>query len=87
MQPIAISADTPEQVTKLCQNAGLTFPILSDHGLDAIHQYDLSIAERGVDGSQAGGPGEFLIDASDTVRWRKLTEIHPNEITSLGKVL
>lgn len=84
---MAISADTPEQSREMCRKAGLTFPVLSDAKLDTIRQYDLVIAERGEDGRQAGGPGEFLLDPSGTVRWRKLTELHPPEIVGAAKVL
>ncbi|HVH88451.1 MAG TPA: redoxin domain-containing protein, partial [Terriglobales bacterium] len=71
----------------MCSKAGITFPVLSDTKLEAIRQYDLLIAERGEDGREIGGPGEFLIDPSGTVRWRKLTEIHPPEIVAAAKVL
>ena len=71
----------------MCSKAGITFPVLSDTKLEAIRQYDLLIAERGEDGREIGGPGEFLVDPSGTVRWRKLTEIHPPEIVAAAKVL
>ena len=71
----------------MCSKAGLTYPVLSDSNLDAIHLYDLVIAERAQNGHPVGGPGEFLIDPSGTVRWRKLTETHPPEILAAAKVL
>ena len=71
----------------MCRKAGLTFPVLSDAKLNAIRQYDLQIAEKGEDGRQIGGPGEFLVDSGGTVRWRKLTELHPPEIAEAAKTL
>lgn len=87
MQPVAISADKPDEIRQLCKKAGITFPVLSDANLDAIRQYDLLIEEKGANGRQIGGPGEFLIDTAGTVRWRKLTEMHPPEILAAAKVL
>jgi len=84
---VAISADTPEETREMCRKAGITFPVLSDAKLEAIRQYDLKIAEKGEGGREAGGPGEFLLDPSGTVRWRKLTELHPPEIVEAAKVL
>jgi len=71
----------------MCSKAGPTYPVLSDSNLETIRRYDLVIAERAEDGHQIGGPGEFLIDPSGTVRWRKLTETHPSEILAAAKVL
>jgi peroxiredoxin len=87
VQPVAVSADTPEEERQMCNKAGITFPVLSDTKLEAIRPYDLLIAEKGQDGRQVGGPGEFLIDPTGTVRWRKLTELHPAEILEAAKVL
>ena len=84
---MAISADKPDEIREMCRKAGITYPVLSDTGLEAIRQYDLLIDEKGEDGRQIGGPGEFLLDTSGTVRWRKLTEIHPPEIVAAAKVL
>lgn len=71
----------------MCRKAGLTYPVLSDSNLDTINHYDLKIAEKAEDGHEVGGPGEFLIDPTGTVRWRKLTETHPPEILAAAKVL
>jgi peroxiredoxin len=88
VRPVAISADTPEESRAMCRKAGITFPVLSDDKLQAIRQYDLLIAEKGEGGREAGGPGEFLLDPSGTVRWRKLTEIRrPSEMVEAAKVL
>lgn len=84
---MAVSADTPEETVNLCSKAGLTFPVMSDRDLNAIRGYDLLIAEKADDGHEVGGPGEFLIDPSGTIRWRKLTEVRPPEILAAAKVL
>lgn len=84
---MAVSADTPEETVNLCSKAGLTFPVMSDRDMNAIRSYDLLIAEKADDGHQVGGPGEFLIDPSGTIRWRKLTEVRPPEILAAAKVL
>ena len=87
IQPVAISADSPNEVADLSRKAGLTYPVLSDSNLEAINRYDLKIAEKGEGGKEIGGPGEFLIDSAGTIRWRKLTETHPPEILTAAKVL
>jgi peroxiredoxin len=87
IQPVAISADSPNEIADMCRKAGLTYPVLSDYNLDAINHYDLKIAEKAQDGHEAGGPGEFLIDPAGTIRWRKLIETHPPEILAAAKVL
>ena len=84
---MAISADSPEEARNLCNKAGLKYPVLSDAKLQAIRQYDLVIPEKGEDGREIGGPGEFLIDPNGTVRWRKLTELRPAQIVDATKVL
>lgn len=84
---MAISADTPEEARGLCQRAGLTFPILSDHRADTIRQYDLLLAGSGIDGRDISGPAEFLVDSSGTVRWRKLIEAGPEQFLEAGKML
>lgn len=71
----------------MCRRAGLTFPVLSDPKTETIRHYDLLIAEKGEDGREAGGPGEFLLDSSGTVRWRKLTETHGPQLVEAAKTL
>lgn len=87
VQPIGISADSPNEIANMCHKAGITYPVLSDSSLDAINRFDLKIEERAEDGHEVGGPGEFLVDPTGTVRWRKLTELHPPEILAAAKVL
>ena len=87
IQPVGISADSPNEIANMCQKAGITYPVLSDSSLDAINHFDLKIAEKSEDGHEVGGPGEFLVDPTGTIRWRKLTELHPPEILAAARVL
>jgi peroxiredoxin len=74
IRPVAISVDSPEVSRDLCQKAGYTFPFLSDPKAEAIRGYDLLHSGAGINGQDIARPGEFLIDASGTVRWVNLTE-------------
>ena len=71
---MAISVDSPQQSRALCQQAGYTFTFLSDPNLDAIDRYDLIHRGQGEGGRDIARPAEFLIDSSNVVRWRMLTE-------------
>lgn len=92
IRPVAISVDTPEQSRQLSQQAGYTFPLLSDHKREAITRYDLVHKGAGEHGDDIARPAEFLIDASGTVRWRMLTENYwvrmtPQQVLEAAKVL
>lgn len=92
IRPVAISVDTPEQSRQLAQQAGYTFPLLSDQKREAITRYDLVHKGAGEHGDDIARPGEFLIDASGTVRWRMLTENYwvrmtPEQVLEAAKVL
>jgi peroxiredoxin len=92
IRPVAISVDTPDQSQKLSQQAGYTFPFLSDQKLDAITRYDLVHKGQGENGSDIARPAEFLIDSSGTVRWRMLTENYwvrarPDQVLEAAKLL
>jgi peroxiredoxin len=92
IRPVAISVDTPEQSRTLAQQAGYTFPLLSDANRDAIRLYDLVHKGGGVGGEDISRPAEFLIDSSGIVRWRMLTENYwvrarPEQILEAGKSL
>lgn len=71
---VGISVDPPETSREHRLKMGLTFPLLSDSGLDAIHAYDLVHAGAGSDGADIARPAEFLIDSAGTVRWLSLTD-------------
>ena len=71
---VAISVDTPEQSKRLAQQAGYTFPLLSDQKREAITRYDLVHKGGGASGDDISRPAEFLLDRSGIVRWRMLTE-------------
>ncbi|MEA2205479.1 MAG: glutaredoxin-dependent peroxiredoxin [Blastocatellia bacterium] len=92
IRPVAISVDSPEASRELCQKAGYTFTFLSDAKADAIRRYDLLHAGAGEHGADIARPGEFLVDATGTVRWVNLTENYwirarPEQILEAGKAL
>jgi mycoredoxin-dependent peroxiredoxin len=68
VRPVAISIDTPEVSRALSEEAGYTFPFLSDPQMAVIRRYDVADQEQGA------RPAEFLVDASGVVRWRYLTK-------------
>jgi glutaredoxin-dependent peroxiredoxin len=92
IRPVAISVDTPEQSRKLAQEAGYSFPLLSDSNREVIRRYDLVHKGGGEKGADISRPAEFLLDSSGTVRWRMLTENYwvrarPEQILEAGKSL
>ena len=56
------------------QQAGYTFPFLSDQKTEVIRRWDLLHAGAGENGTDIARPAEFLIDKTGTVRWINLTE-------------
>lgn len=74
IRPIAISVDTPEVTRGLCRDEGYTYTFLSDQQAQVIRRYDLLHEGQGAEGQPIARPGEFLLDASGTVRWVNLTE-------------
>jgi len=74
IRPVAISVDSPEENRLLAQQAGYTFPILSDSNLEAIRRFDIVHAGAGENGRDIARPAEFLIDSTGVVRWVNLTE-------------
>ena len=92
IRPVAISADSPEELRDHCQKAGYTFTFLSDQKLEAIGPYDLVHKGQGEGGRDIARPAEFLIDKSGTVRWRLLTENYwvrarPEQVLEAEKLL
>lgn len=89
---MAISVDTPETSRNLVQQAGYTFPFLSDPNAEVIRRYDLVHAGQGEGGHDIARPAEFLVDSSGTVRWVNLTENYwvrarPEQILEVAKLL
>ena len=89
---MAISVDAPEVSRDLSQKAGYTFTFLSDPKAETIRRYDLVHAGAGEHGEDIARPGEFLVDASGTVRWLNLTEnlwvrARPEQILEAAKTL
>jgi len=72
--PVAISVDSAEESSKLCQQRGYSFPFLSDPKAETIKRYDLLHPEGGPGKTDISRPAEFLVDSSGTVRWVNFTE-------------
>ena len=92
IRPVAISVDSPELSRDLSQQAGYTFPFLSDPKAEVIRRYDLLHAGAGIEGQDIARPAEFLVDSSGTVRWVNLTENYwvrarPEQILEVAKSL
>lgn len=76
----------------MLQQAGYTFPFLSDQNNEVIKRYDLVHAGQGENGRDIARPAEFLVDASGTVRWMDLTENYwvrarPEDVLEVAKLL
>jgi peroxiredoxin len=92
IRPVAISVDTPEESRALAQQAGYTFPFLSDRNVEVIRRYDLVHASAVTSGQDIARPAEFLLDSSGTVRWVSLTENYwvrarPEDVLEVAKLL
>jgi peroxiredoxin len=92
IRPVAISVDPPEVSRDLREQAGFTFPFLSDPKAETIRTYDLLHVGAGIEGGDVARPGEFLIDSSGTVRWVNLTENYwirarPEQVLEVAKTL
>ena len=70
---VAISPDSVEQNTKVIQQLGLTFPILSDSSLEATDAFGLRHADASPYGGDLPRPATYIVDAG-TVRWRRVTD-------------
>ncbi len=92
IRPVAISVDSPDASRNLVQQAGYTFPFLSDQNAEVIKRYDLVHAGAGENGHDIARPAEFLLDSTGTVRWIHLTENYwvrarPEEVLEVSKQL
>jgi peroxiredoxin len=92
IRPVAISVDKPEESRDLQQQAGYTFPFLSDRNAEVSRRYDLVHEKAGINGEDIARPAEFLIDASGTVKWVNLTENYwirarPEQVLEVAKQL
>jgi peroxiredoxin len=92
IRPVAISVDAPEISRALCQKAGYTYTFLADPHADVIRRYDLVHAGAGINGQDIARPGEFLVDASGTVRWVNLTDNYwvrarPDQMIAVAQAL
>ena len=92
IRPVAISVDSPDVSRNLSQQAGYTFPLLSDPNAEVIKRYDLVHAGAGENGHDIARPAEFLVDSSGTVRWINLTENYwvrarPEQVLEVANLL
>ena len=92
IRPVGISVDAPEVSQNLKEQAGYSFPILSDPKAETIRRYDLVHAGAGINGQDIARPAEFLVDSNGTVRWVNLTENYwvrprPEQIIEIAKTL
>lgn len=92
IRPVAISVDSTDASRNLVQQAGYTFPFLSDQNAEVIKRYDLVHAGAGENGHDIARPAEFLLDSTGTVRWIHLTENYwvrarPEEVLEVSKQL
>ena len=92
IRPVAISVDPPQTSRNLAQQAGYTFPLLSDPNAEVIRRYDLVHAGAGEHGQDIARPAEFLLDSSGTVRWVNLTENYwvrarPEQVLEVARLL
>ena len=92
IRPVAISIDTPQESRDLAQQAGYTFPFLSDRNAEVIRRYDLVHSNARTTGQDIARPAEFLLDSSGTVRWVNMTENYwvrarPEDVLEVAKLL
>ena len=74
LRVVGISVDAVDTNQRHCQKMGFTFALLSDGNAEVIRRYDLLHRRAGPKSSDIARPAEFLVDASGTIRWAKLTE-------------
>lgn len=92
IRPVAISVDSPDESRDLAQQAGYTFPFLSDRNAEVIRRYDLVHSNASGIGQDIARPAEFLLDSSGTVRWVNMTENYwvrarPEQVLEVAKLL
>ena len=71
---MAISVDAPEVSRDMREQAGYTYPFLSDPQAEVIRRYGIVHVGAGEEGRDIARPAEFLVDSTGTVRWVNLTE-------------
>ncbi len=72
LQVVAISYDRPEVLKRFAEDAGITFPLLSDPDSRAIDAYHIRNQEAGSRAKLDGipHPGTFIIDEKGILRAR-----------------
>lgn len=75
VEVVAISSDPPADGARLRERLGLTFPVLSDPGLEAIDAYGVRHASgHPMEGGDIARPAAFLVDRDGHIVWRELTD-------------
>lgn len=64
---LGISHDPPQQATRLAQDLGLTFPLLSDPAMEVIRAYRMK-----GDGMEMADMGYVVIDKQGRTRTRQI---------------
>jgi peroxiredoxin len=87
IRTVAISNQSPQVSRGLVNEAGYTFPFLSDVNGDIIRRLDLFDED-----SHTARPAAFLLDSSGTVRWRLVSpsvyiRSRPQQILDAAKLL
>lgn len=82
---LAVSVDPPEMNRRLAERLGLTFPLLTDHSLEAMDRFGLRHEAGGRAGQDIFRPAVFILDETGRIVWRKLTDdwrvrVRPEEI-------
>jgi peroxiredoxin len=88
---LAVSVDPAGRSLDLAKAAGLSYPLLSDPGLEVIDAYGVRHEDGGLEGDIAR-PAVFILDRQGNIVWRDLTDnwrirVRPERILAeLGKV-
>jgi len=87
---LAISVDPPEVSREIVEADGLSFPVLSDVGRDAVRGFGV-LHEGGnpIDGSDLARPATFVLDRDGRIVWRDLTDnwrVRPRPTELLAEV-
>ncbi len=69
---MVVSVDSTERSLQTAERYGLTFPLLSDSGREAIRQYGVIHSGSALDGTDIALPAHFLIDTDGRIVWRRV---------------
>lgn len=72
---LAISVDLPEvNRDEVVAAHGITFPVLSDVGLEAIDAFGVRHPGGSIEGGDIARPSNFVLDREGRVVWREISE-------------